>query len=109
VEDIAYFEVPMAQVADRYKGVYIRGEDMKPRVPEELITEARTYLSKNEPSQRSFLLDIYQQVTHLTGDYGRRLRGGRGQTVAILSYFAGKSRELGLVTEGDAIETRLRE
>ena len=93
-KDVAYSEVPMAQVIYDQVGVYNRGENIEPRVPKVLIGLARDLQKKAD--QRSYLLD-----------YARRLR--RTEHIAGVShYVARKLEELGLTDEAGKVEMRLR-
>ena len=107
VEDIAYHE-PLSKSTTTMRGVYQRGEGIKPNVPEEVIVEARDYLTRGRQAQIAFLREVYQQIVlGKDGSYAERF--GKRESAAVLNYFADKLRGLGQTSAAQKMEARVRE
>ena len=109
VEDIAYHE-PLSTSTITMKGIYQRGESIKPDVPGEVIAEAKGYLTTNRQAQIAFLREVYQQIVlGKGGSYAERFRQREAEIAAVLNYFADKLRGLGQTSAAQKMEAKVRE
>lgn len=110
VEQTAYITPPEPRVINGYVAIYKRGEGVNPRVPTEVVEEARDYLSKDRGAQLAFLRGFYQQIVlGKEGTYAERFNARKGEIATVSNYFADKIRDLGLDTLADKLEAKIKE
>jgi len=108
VVDTAYDFYGM--VTDGYKAIYFRGKNVMLAIPEEVVEEARKYLSMEQATQLAFLQDFYRQVVlGKKGAYAEKFAKRRPETAAISHYFADKMRDFGLTDLADKLRAKIRE
>lgn len=110
VEDIAYMRIAFfAKILDGTKAVYIKGPDIKSRVPEDVIAEARKYSRKDKDAQLKFLLSVYQEILKQEsgGKYSKKYLQREENIAIILNYFADKLRDFGKITEAQKLENAI--
>ena len=92
------------------RNAYIRGQGIKPNVPEEVIAEAKDYLTRGRQAQIAFLREVYQQIV-VSGDgsYAQRFKKREGEIAPVLNYFADKLRSFGQTTAAEKLAAKVRE
>ena len=108
VEDTAY-TLDGFQVVPGLKALYIRGQGIKPNVPDEVIAEAKDYLARDRQGQIAFLRDVYSQIVlDEPGPYAIRFSKRRREIAAVLNYFADKLKGLGQTTSAEKLEDKVK-
>lgn len=111
---LAYSNTDWAERLDLvWMAVYARGEGIKPRIPEEVIEEAKIFKSKNGDETLHFFADIYYQIVFgIDGGYAQRFKEKKGHIAAVLNYFVDEmlsSKNVQLIVAADNLEERIRE
>lgn len=107
IENLAYDCT--GKILPSCKAIYIKGKGVKLEIPSELVDEARNYLKRNDHDKKNFLLSVYRQIVQgEAGTYYQRFRDLTDEIVPALYYFADKLRGLGLATEAEKLEAKVK-
>jgi|SRR3989338_1190120 len=105
VEATAYSA--FGNITPGYVAIYHRGRGAQQTVPEEVILEAETFLSKDSQSQRNFLEDFHRQVMSGQGSYAAKFDEGMPEIAVLSNYFADKMSEAGLARLSEEVLSKI--